>query len=88
MNDPQFKIGMKFRSFKQFREVVRNYDIKHRVVMNFRPSNNTRCKTIFKKGCPFYLWDAPMIKAKNAVQIKLGILKHECTRDHIRHVNA
>ena len=40
IKDPHFKIGMKFRSFKQFREDVRNYGIKHRVVMNFRPSNS------------------------------------------------
>lgn len=30
-----------------------------------------------------------MIKDKNTIQIKSGIFKHECARDHkIRHVNA
>ena len=89
MKDPQFKIGMKFRSFKQFREAVRNYGIKHKDVMNFRPSNSKKCKAICKKGCPFYLWASPIVKDKNTVQIKLGYRKHECVRDHnIRHMNA
>ncbi|XP_039143892.1 uncharacterized protein LOC120281002 [Dioscorea cayenensis subsp. rotundata] len=89
MRDPHFEVGMKFRSFKQFREDVRNYGIKHMVVMNFKPSNSKRCKAICKKGCPFYIWAAPMIKDKNTIQIKSGIFKHECARDHkIRHVNA
>ncbi|XP_039136666.1 uncharacterized protein LOC120273983 isoform X2 [Dioscorea cayenensis subsp. rotundata] len=57
--------------------------------MNFRPSNKKRFKAICKKGCPFYLWAAPMIKDHNTIQIKSGILKHECTRDHnVRHVSA
>ena len=34
MKDPQFQIGMKFSSFKQFREAVRNYEIKNRCVIN------------------------------------------------------
>lgn len=89
MKDQHFKIRMKFRSFKQFREAVRIYDTKNRVVMKFRPSNNKRCKVICKKGCPFYLWASPMVKNKNTIQIKSGILKHECSGDHnIRHVNA
>lgn len=89
MQDPHFKIGMKFSSFKQFREAVRNYGIKNRVVMNFRPNNSKRCKAICKKGCPFYLWAAPMIKDRNTIQIKSGNMNHECARDHnIRHVNA
>lgn len=89
MKDPHFAVGMKFSSFKQFKEAVRNYGIKHRYVMNFRPSNKKRCKAICKKGCPFYLWAAPMIKDKDTIQIKSGILKHECSRDHnVRHVSA
>ncbi|XP_039126978.1 uncharacterized protein LOC120263148 [Dioscorea cayenensis subsp. rotundata] len=89
MNDPHFEIGMKFSSFNQFKELVRNYGIKNRYVMNFRPSNKKRCKAICKKGCPFYLWAASMIKDHNTIQIKSGILKHECTRDHnVRHVSA
>ena len=80
---------MKFCSFKQFRETVRNYGIKNRCIMNFRPSNKIRCKAMCKKGCPFYLWASPMVTDKNTVQIKSGDLKHECTRDHnIRHVSA
>ena len=80
---------MKFSSYKQFREVVRNYGIKNICVMNFKPSNKKRCKGIYKKGCPFYIWLAPMIKDKNIVQIKYGILKHECNRNHdVRHVSA
>lgn len=89
MKDPQFQIGMMFSNFNQFKEVVRNYGVKNRFVMNFRPSNKKRCKAIYKKGCPFYLWATPMIKDKNTIQIKSGILKHECTRDHnVKHVSA
>lgn len=35
MKDPQFQIGMMFSSFNQFKEVVRNYGVKNRFVMNF-----------------------------------------------------
>lgn len=68
---------------------IKNYGIKNRVVMNFKPNNKKRCKAYCKKGCPFYLWASPMIKDKNTIQIKARNLKHECSRDHdIRHVNA
>ena len=61
---------MKFRSFKQFKEAVKNYGIKNRCVMNFKPNNKKRCKAYCEKGCPFYLWVSPMIKDKNNIQIK------------------
>lgn len=80
---------MKFRSFTQFKEAVRNYAINNRCVINFKPNNKQKCKAFCKKKCPFYLWDAPMVKDKDTIQIKSGNLKHECSRDHhIRHVNA
>lgn len=67
MSDSQFQIGMKFKSFKQFKEAVRNYGIKNRCVINFKPNNKKRCKAFCKKGCPFYLWDSLMIKDKSKV---------------------
>ncbi|XP_039116707.1 uncharacterized protein LOC120252589 [Dioscorea cayenensis subsp. rotundata] len=89
MKDPHFRIGMKFRSFKQFREAVRNYGIKNICVMKLRPNNSKRCKAFCKKGCPFYLLDSPMATDRNTIQIKSGCLKHECTKDHKnRHVSA
>lgn len=89
MKNPEFRIGMKFRSFAQFKEAVRNYGIKNRYVMNFRPNSKTRCKAFCKKGCPFYLWASPMVKDSSTIQIKSGKLQHECARDHHnRHVNA
>lgn len=89
MKNPQLKIGMKFRSFAQFKEAVKNYGIKNRYVMKFKPNSKKRCKAICKKGCPFYLWASPMVKDSRTVQIKSGRLLHECTRDHTnRHVNA
>ena len=89
MKDPQFKIGMKFRSFKQFKEVVKNYGIKNRYVMNFKPNSKKRCKAFCRKGCTFYLWASPMMKDGSTVQIESGNLKHECAKDHNnRYVNA
>ena len=67
MNNPQFKIGMKFRSFKQFKETVKNYGIRNRYVMNFKSNSKKRCKAFCKRGCPFYLWASPMVKDKNIV---------------------
>lgn len=52
MRDPHFEVGMKFRSFKQFREAVRNYGIKHRVVMNFKPSNSKRVQGNMQERLP------------------------------------
>lgn len=89
MKYPHLKIGMKLRRFTQFREATNNYGIKHRVVVNFSPSNSKRCKVICKKGCPFYLWTSPMVKDKKTIQIKSGYLRHECARTtNTRHVNA
>ncbi|XP_039145858.1 uncharacterized protein LOC120283285 [Dioscorea cayenensis subsp. rotundata] len=89
IKNPQFKIGMKFGSFKQFREAVRSYGIKNRYVMKFKPNNKKKCKAFCTKGCPFYLWASPMVNDRSTIQIKTGNLVHECTRDHVnRHVNA
>lgn len=74
MKNPHFKIGMKFRSFKQFKEAVKNYGIKNCYVMNFNPNNKRKCKTYCRKDCPFYLWASPMISDKNKVHIKTSIL--------------
>ena len=89
MKDPQFKIGMKFMNFKQFKEAVKNYGIKNRYVMNFKPNSKKRCKAFCKRGCTFYLWASPMVKHGSTDQIKSRNLKHECTKDHSnRYVNA
>lgn len=89
MKDPQLKIGMKFRSFDQFKQAVKNYGIKNRCELKFRPNDKTRCKAFCKKNCPFYVWASPMYTNKETVQIKSGNLKHECGRDHnIRHCTA
>ncbi|XP_039127971.1 uncharacterized protein LOC120264236 [Dioscorea cayenensis subsp. rotundata] len=89
MRNPQFEIGMKFRSFKQFKEAVKNYGIRNRYVLKFKPNSQKRCKALCKKNCSFYLWASPMVKDSNTIQIKSGHLKHECARDHNnKHVNA
>ncbi|XP_039130869.1 uncharacterized protein LOC120267252 [Dioscorea cayenensis subsp. rotundata] len=89
MKNPHFKIGMKFRDFKQFKEAVKNYGVKNRYVMNFRPNTKTRCKAYCSKGCPFYLWASPMVRDGATVQIKSGVLKHECGKEHKnRHASA
>lgn len=89
MKDLEFKIGMKFRSFKQFKDAVKNYGIKNSYMMNFKPNSQKCCKAFCKKNCPFYLWASPMVKDGNIVQIKAGKLKHECAKDNNnRHFNA
>ena len=88
MKNPQFKIGMKFRRFKQFKGAIKNYGIRNRYVMNFNPTPRKDIKH-FVRECTFYLWVLPMVKDGSTVQIKSGKLEHECTRDHNnRHVNA
>lgn len=62
MEDPQFKIGMKLRDLKEFKEAMKNYGIKNRYVMNFKPNTKTRCKTICKKRYPLYLWASPIVR--------------------------
>ncbi|XP_039140504.1 uncharacterized protein LOC120277718 [Dioscorea cayenensis subsp. rotundata] len=42
MRNPQFKIGMKFRSFKQFKDPVKNYGIKNRYSMKFKPNDKRK----------------------------------------------
>lgn len=80
---------MKFSSFKQFKDAVKNYGIRHRYAMKFRPNDHKRCKAFCRKGCPFYLWASPMVGDKSTLQIKAGNLKHECTKEHNnRHCNA
>ena len=36
MKNPRFKIEMKFISFKQFKDVVKNYGIRNKYVMSFK----------------------------------------------------
>lgn len=89
MKNPQFKVGMKFRSFKQFKKAVKNYGIRNRYAMNFKHNSKKRFKAFCKRRCPFYLWASPMVKDGSIVQIKTRKLEHECAKDHNnRHVNA
>lgn len=39
MSNHQFIIGIKFKSFKQFKEAVKNYGIRNRYAMNFKPNS-------------------------------------------------
>lgn len=55
MKNLQLKIGMKFRSFKEFKEAVNNFAIRNRYVMNFKPNSRKRCNAFCKRRCPFYL---------------------------------
>lgn len=49
MKNPEFKIGMKFRSLDQFKEAVRNYGIKHGYAMNFRPNSKKKMQGLLQK---------------------------------------
>lgn len=68
MKNPKFKFGMKFRSFKHFKDAVKNYGIINRYVINFKPNSKKRCKVFCKRGCPLYLWE--MVTDGNTMQIK------------------
>lgn len=52
MKELEFKIGMKFRSFKQFKGAIKNYGTKNRCVMNFKPNNKKRCKVFLHTMLP------------------------------------
>lgn len=87
IKNSQFKIGMKFKNFKQFKGVVQYYGIRNRYVMNFKLNSKKGAKH-FVRGWPFYLWASLMVKEGNTVRIKSKHLKHKCARDHNnRHVN-
>ena len=80
---------MKFRSFTQFKAVVRNYKIVNIFQVKFKPNNKTKYKAICSKRCPFYIWASPMVTCKETVQIKSEIFIHTYSKDHhIKHVNA
>lgn len=70
MKELEFKIGMKFISFKQFKGAIENYGTKNRCVMNFKPNNKKRCKVFCTRCCPWYLWASPMFIDKITIQIK------------------
>lgn len=46
---------MKFKSVKQLKEIVNNYGIRNRYVMNFKPNSKKTVKTFWNRICPFYL---------------------------------
>ena len=59
LKGPHFKIGMKFTNFKQFRKAVRNYGIKHRIVMNFKPNNSKGVKQFARRDALFVCCGLP-----------------------------
>ena len=65
IKNPQFNIGMKFRSFKQFKDAVKKYKTRNHYVMNYKPNKNRKCKGFRKKGCPCDLLASPMVNARN-----------------------
>lgn len=42
MKNTQFMIEMKFWSFKQFKKVVKNYGIRNRYMVNFKPNSKNK----------------------------------------------
>lgn len=73
MKEPELKIGMKFSIFKQFKEAVKNYGIKNKCAMDFKPNNKKRCKAFWKRGCPWYFYGLLLCLKTNIVfKLSLG----------------
>lgn len=50
MKNSKFKIGMEFKSMKQFQEAVRNYGIQNRYVMKFKLNNKKKSARLSVSG--------------------------------------
>ncbi|CAD6221385.1 unnamed protein product [Miscanthus lutarioriparius] len=56
LQNPIFKIGMKFASVQLLRKAITEYSIKHRVEIKMPWNDKTRIKAHCDVGCPWYLY--------------------------------
>jgi MuDR family transposase/MULE transposase domain len=82
MANPEFKVGMIFGSFKEFKCAVKEYAIKNRRNIQFEKNDTVRVKVVCKGGCPWNIWVSRMGKETDNVQVKTYNSSHTCANEH------
>jgi hypothetical protein len=79
LQNPIFKVGMKFSSVEMVRKAIAEYSIKHRVEIKMPINDRRRVKAVCDEGCPWYLYVSED-KRVNCWAIKTYVGNHTCTR--------
>ncbi|CAH9081168.1 unnamed protein product [Cuscuta europaea] len=80
MKNLNFKVGIIFNTFKQFKDAVKMASVRSKDQVVFCPNNKEKCRAICKNKCGFYIWAYLTNPDKSAVQIKSANLKHHCAK--------
>jgi len=56
LQNPIFKVGMKFDSVEVLRKAITEYSIKNRVEIKMHKNDSIRIKAHCDDGCPWYLY--------------------------------
>jgi len=79
LQNPIFKIGMKFASVQLLRKAITEYSIKHRVEIKMPWNDKTRIKAHCDVGCPWYLY-ASFDSRMECFLIKSYVGDHHCQK--------
>ncbi|XP_028070295.1 uncharacterized protein LOC114272787 [Camellia sinensis] len=78
MHNPQFKLGMEFKSHDMFRDAVKEYAIKWRKHITFTKNDKQKVRAKCKVGCPWVCY-ASYVKHDGLYRIKT-LDEHTCNR--------
>ncbi|KAJ1703320.1 hypothetical protein LUZ63_003099 [Rhynchospora breviuscula] len=82
MANPQFKVGMVFGSFEEFKKAVKEYAIKQRRNIHFKKNDTIRVNAVCKDDCPWNIWVSHMGNGTENIQVKTYNPSHTCSNEH------
>ncbi|XP_021661390.2 uncharacterized protein LOC110650636 [Hevea brasiliensis] len=84
MQDPTFKVGMRFKNKNEFKEACRTYGIKNRFQIHFPKNDHQRVLAKCYKSCGWKIYASkknPKDSNDPTMQIKSANLTHNCGKD-------
>lgn len=85
MDNPQFLVGMEFKTHSLFRDAVKEHEIKNGKVIIFLKSDRSKVRAVCKGGkrrsCPWVIY-AAYVPADEVFRVKTYVDTHTCTRSY------
>lgn len=69
MQDPHFKIGMRFSSAREFKDAVNEYSLKHRKVIRYYTNEKWRVRAMCVGHCEWMIY-ASKVQGEDTLQVK------------------
>ncbi|XP_020087512.1 uncharacterized protein LOC109709617 [Ananas comosus] len=82
MKDLEFQVGMRFQSFNELKEAIRQYSINNRFKIKFAKNDKRRVRAVCKEGCDWFIY-ATVMQSEPTVQVKSYQPKHQCSKDFV-----